>query len=146
MNLIGKIGSLLKISYRIYSHALLKQLQEKGFNDLRPSFLEILIVISDKQGASLKEIGEECFLKKQTMTSHINELVKRGYVKKVKGEKDRREQRVFFTELGDKFQMSLKEEINNVQEFYLNNIGEIELLKIQNSLTELIEKTKPKQK
>jgi len=146
MNLIGNIGSLLKISYRIYSHSLLKQLQEKGFNDLRPSFLEILIVISDKQGASLKEIGQDCFLKKQTMTSHVNELVKRGYVRKVKGEKDRREQRIFFTELGDKFQMSLKEEINNVQQFYLNNIGEIELLKIQNSLNELIEKTKPKQK
>ncbi len=142
MALIASIGSLLKISYRYYSQALLAQLQIKGFNDLRPSFLEILICLSEREGASLKEVGEICHLKKQTMTSHINELVKRGYVKKIKGEKDRREQRIFFTELGENFRMSLKEAISLVEKTYLDKIGEIELLKIQNHLADHIKKIK----
>ncbi len=142
MSLISEIGSLLKISYRHYSQLLLSQLQDKGFNDLRPSFLEILIAISEKEGSSLKEIGNTCYLKKQTMTSHINELVKRGYVKKVKGEKDRREQRIYFTELGENFRLSLKEAISNVEAIYLDRIGEIELLKIQSHLRDHILKIK----
>ena len=136
MNTVSEIGSLLKKIYRCYSQEVLGYLQDKGFSDLRPSFLEILIYVSHSDGPTLKEVGEACRLKKQTMTSHVNELVKRGYLKKVKGVKDKREQNIYFTDLGEKFRMTLKAATTKVDEDYRQKLGEIELLKIKKSLNE----------
>ncbi len=136
MNSISEIGSLLKKIYRCYSQEVLSYLENKGFNDLRPSFLEILIYVSDSEGPTLKEVGDACRLKKQTMTSHVNELVKRGYLKKVKGIKDKRQQNIYFTDLGEKFRMTLKAATTKVDDDYRQKLGEIEILKIKKSLNE----------
>ena len=90
MKKIANIGSLLKKIYRVYSVELMKELQSRGFNDLRPSFLEILMYLSENDGPSIKMIGKACGLKKQTMTSHLNELEKRGYITRVHSEHDKR--------------------------------------------------------
>ena len=73
MKKISQIGSLLKRIYRVYSSELLTSLQQRGFTDLRPSFLEVLLFICENDGPSIKQIGSGCGLKKQTMTSHLNE-------------------------------------------------------------------------
>ena len=59
MKRISVIGSLLKKIYRQYSNELLIALQQKGFTDLRPSFLEVLLFICESDGPSIKEIGRE---------------------------------------------------------------------------------------
>jgi DNA-binding MarR family transcriptional regulator len=107
MKKTAEIGSLLKKIYRIYSNDLLGELQVRGFLDLRPSFLEILMFISSNNGSSIKQIGTACGLKKQTMTSHLNELEKRGYIVRKASEKDRRELKVFLTNYGEKFKLAL---------------------------------------
>ncbi|MCB9094244.1 MAG: winged helix-turn-helix transcriptional regulator [Halobacteriovoraceae bacterium] len=140
MNTVSEIGSLLKKIYRIYSTQVLKYLESKGFSDLRASFLEILIFVAETDGPSLKMIGSACNLKKQTMTSHVNELVKRGYLKKVQGVHDKREQRIYFTELGERFRMSLREAIVEIESQYIHKIGEVELLRIKNMLNDFYEK------
>ncbi|MBI99697.1 MAG: hypothetical protein CME67_00580 [Halobacteriovoraceae bacterium] len=130
MHRIAKVGSLLKKIYRHYSNDLLEALQQKGFIDLRPSFLEILTNICEMDTPSIKEVGNACGLKKQTMTSHLNELEKRGYVVRRKGEHDKREQRVFLTEYGEKFKISMLEVIEELENEYLKKIGEVELDRI----------------
>lgn len=142
MEVIADIGSHLKKIYRDYSAKLLKKLIEKGFTDLRPSFLEILIFMTENQGPTMKEIGLACNLKKQTMTSHMNELVKRGYLLKKRGVEDKREQLIYFTALGEKFRMNLVESINEVQSSYFEEFGEIELLKIQSTLNSFYSRSK----
>ncbi|MEX1098865.1 MAG: MarR family transcriptional regulator, partial [Bacteriovoracaceae bacterium] len=112
MQRIAKIGSLLKRTYRNYSNDLLNSLQQKGFIDLRPSFLEILTNVCEMEAPSIKDIGQACGLKKQTMTSHLNELERRGYILRKKGEFDKREQRVYLTEYGEKFKVNLLEVIS----------------------------------
>ncbi|MCO4753120.1 MAG: MarR family transcriptional regulator [Bacteriovoracaceae bacterium] len=130
MQRIAKVGSLLKKIYRNYSNDLLDALQQKGFIDLRPSFLEILTNVCEMDAPSIKEIGVACGLKKQTMTSHLNELERRGYIVRKKGESDKREQRVFLTEYGEKFKISMLEVIAELENEYLKNVGEIELDRI----------------
>lgn len=134
MKRISVVGSLLKKIYRIYSSDLLLALQDKGFIDLRPSFLEILMFVCDTDAPSIKEIGHACGLKKQTMTSHLNELEKRGYILRKTGEKDKREQRVFLTDYGEKFKISLLEVINDLESDYLVSIGDVELDRIMHTL------------
>jgi DNA-binding MarR family transcriptional regulator len=134
MKRISHIGGLLKKIYRLYSTDLLNALQEKGFIDLRPSFLEILMYVCDNEAPAIKEIGSSCGLKKQTMTSHLNELEKRGYILRKTSELDRRLQRIYLTEYGERFKISLIEVTNDLENSYLKVLGDVELDRIQHTL------------
>ena len=134
MKKISVIGSLLKKIYRKFNQDLLVALQSRGFLDLRPSFLEILLYVCDVDAPSIKEIGFACGLKKQTMTSHLNELEKRGYIIRKTGLKDKRELKVFLTDYGQKFKVILLEVTSDLEENYLKSIGEVELERIAHTL------------
>jgi DNA-binding MarR family transcriptional regulator len=131
MKRIAHIGSLVKKIYRLYSQELIQELQSRGFVDLRPSFIEILIFISEKDGPSIKEIGKYCGLKKQTMTSHLNELEKRGYVVRSVSEQDKREFLVYLTDYGEKFKLNLLQVTSDVEKRYNDQIGEVELNRVE---------------
>jgi DNA-binding MarR family transcriptional regulator len=137
MKRIANIGSLLKKIYRVYSIELIKELQGRGFNDLRPSFLEILMYLSENDGPSIKMIGRACGLKKQTMTSHLNELEKRGYTKRAVSEFDKREQLVFLTDYGEKFKFNLLQVTNDLERNYTTKLGEVELDRVEMMLDNL---------
>lgn len=124
---ISQIGTLLKKIYKLYSNSLLEKLQDRGFTDLRISFLEVLNFVSHNDGGSIKAIGTGCGLKKQTMTSHLNELVKRGYLKREKGKSDRREQNIFLTTYGQQFRLALNESIEELDQHYSHLVGDVEL-------------------
>ena len=140
MKKINQIGLLLKKIYRIYSNDLLLELQQKGFTDLRPSFLEVLLFIAENEGSTIKDIGQACGLKKQTMTSHLNELEKRDYIIRQSGEKDKREQHVSLTEYGQKFRFSLFESVNEIEKKYSQKIGDVELDRVLYSLQSFYDK------
>ncbi len=149
MKKISEVGSLLKKIYRVYSQALLRDLQEKGFLDLRPSFLEILIYLCEYEASSIKEIGEACGLKKQTMTSHLNELEKRGYIIRRPGQKDKRELQVHLTAYGEKFKFALIEVISILEQDYTETLGEVEfdrvLMTLENFYTKIESKNESQQ-
>ena len=146
MKKIANIGSLLKKIYRVYSVELIKELQSRGFNDLRPSFLEILMYLSENDGPSIKMIGKSCGLKKQTMTSHLNELEKRGYITRTHSEQDKREQLVNLTDYGEKFKLNLLQVTNDLEKQYTTKLGEVELdrveLMLDNMYREMVENQK----
>ncbi len=131
MKKVSSIGSLVKKIYRAYSSELLIQLQDKGFTDLRPSFLEVLLFICEHDGPSIKDIGNGCGLKKQTMTSHLNELEKRGYITRKNNPSDKREQNIFLTEYGLKFKLNLFEAIADIEQKYTDLIGDVELNRVE---------------
>lgn len=141
MKRISAIGSLLKKIYRQYSNELLSALQRKGFTDLRPSFLEVLLFVCESDGPSIKEIGTACGLKKQTMTSHLNELEKRGYLQRHVNEKDKREQNIFLTAYGERFKLSLMESISELERTYSERLGDVELDRVEHLLRHFFEKT-----
>lgn len=137
MRKIAHIGSLLKQIYRLYSVQLLQRLQSQGFTDLRASFLEILMYLSEHEGPSIKMIGIACGLKKQTMTSHLNELEKRGYVTRKNSDYDKREQIVVLTEYGAKFKVSMLQVINDIENEYTKKMGSVELDRVELMLDNL---------
>jgi DNA-binding MarR family transcriptional regulator len=137
MRRIAHIGSLLKQIYRLYSVELIRQLQSRGFTDLRASFLEILLYLVEHEAPSIKMIGKACGLKKQTMTSHLNELERRGYVTRQNSEVDKREQLVRLTDYGEKFKVNLLQVVNDIEAHYSRKIGEVELDRVELMLENL---------
>jgi DNA-binding MarR family transcriptional regulator len=138
MNITHEIGNLIKIIHRFYLNSYMKELKEFGFSDLRPSFIDILIFVSYNEGCSIKDIGNFCHLKKQTMTSHINELIKRGYIEKAANPEDKRQQVITFTSQGQKFKLALFQASENVLSLWKENIGEVELDRFKYSLERFI--------
>jgi DNA-binding MarR family transcriptional regulator len=134
MNHLCEISRLLKKSYRVYTSRILLSLKVKGFNDLRPSLIDLMFYLTENEGASIHEIGLEVGLKKQTMTTHINDLIKKGYLEKKVSESDKRKFQVFFTDLGQKLKLSFTDCLEEVQKEYLHLIGEVELLRLKSSL------------
>jgi len=131
MKKIAEIGNLLKKTYRLYSNELIHLLQSRGYLDLRASFLEILVYISENETPSIKNIGEACGLKKQTMTSHLNELEKRGYIIRKASDLDRRELKVYLTDYGEKFKLTLIDVTSELEKKYIAKMGEVELDRVQ---------------
>lgn len=131
MRKIAHIGSLLKQIYRLYSVELMHRLQAQGFTDLRASFLEILMYLTEHESPSIKMIGVACGLKKQTMTSHLNELEKRGYISRQNSDYDKREQLVVLTEYGAKFKVCLLQVINDIENEYTKKLGSVELDRVE---------------
>lgn len=140
MQRISQIGSLLKKIYRNYSSQVLSGLREEGYLDLRPSFLEILSYVCQEPATSIRQIGAACGLKKQTMTSHLNELEKRGYILRATNEADRREQVVRLTEYGEKFKLSLIKVVSELEEKYIHVIGALEMERVETTLNNYFEK------
>jgi DNA-binding MarR family transcriptional regulator len=103
------------------------RLQAQGFTDLRASFLEILMYLTEHESPSIKMIGMACGLKKQTMTSHLNELEKRGYISRQNSDHDKREQLVALSEYGAKFKVCLLQVINDIENEYTKKLGSVEL-------------------
>lgn len=134
MKRISHIGSLLKRVYRLYSGELLLLLQDKGFTDLRPSFLEVLLAICEKDGPTIKEVGVACGLKKQTMTSHLNELEKRGYIIRTTNPYDKREQNIILTDYGQRFKFALNESISELERNYSLILGDVEMERFEHLL------------
>lgn len=137
MNQISTITSLLKKNHRVYSLALMKMLEDKGFTDLRPSFLEIMVYLMNHEGCSIKDIGRNCGLKKQTMTTHINELEKRSYIQRKIGVEDRREQKIYLTHYGQNFKLILNECVEKIESNLSQFIGVTELERLSLVLEKL---------
>lgn len=140
MKNVANIGGLLKKIYRVYSQQLLGLLESKGFTDLRPSFLEVLQFISESEGPNIREVGKALGLKKQTMTSHLNELEKRGYIARKQNLQDRREQNVFLTEYGEKFKFAMGQGLDLIERNYEEIVGKVELERISLQLDKYYEK------
>lgn len=81
------------------------------------------------------------------MTSHLNELEKRGYISRAHSEHDKREQLVYLTaDYGEKFKLNLLQVTNDLERRYTSKLGEVELnrveLMLENLYRELLENQK----
>ena len=137
---MAQISGQLKKIYRSYNAKLLDCLMAKGFTDLRPSFLDVLLFISENDGPSIKLIGHNVGLKKQTMTSHLNEIEKRGYIYRQVDLKDKREQNIYLTDYGNKFKLALFDSLEEIESEFNSKVGEIELARLELILKNVFEK------
>lgn len=104
-----------------------RQLQEKGIEDIVPSYGNILTVLYDHNGSlSMKKIGELLGKEKSTITTLVNKLEKLGYVKKIKHNEDRRNTYACLTEKGRSVEMTFGEISREVQKTAYNNFTQVE--------------------
>ena len=86
-------------------------LQSKCLADFTHSEIEVLKFLDGKQGTTMKEISDYLRIKPSSATPVIDNLVKKGNLKRVKNLKDRRELYIEMTKKGEK---TLKEKYKKI--------------------------------
>lgn len=104
-----------------------KQLQEKGLDDIVPSYGNILTVLYDhNESLTMTEIGALLGKEKSTITTLVNKLEKLDYVKKVKSSSDQRTTHVCLTERGLSIEKIFAEISAEVQNTAYNDFSQEE--------------------
>jgi len=70
--------------------------------ELGLTYTQYIVFLSlwEKDGVSIKELGDKLYLDSGTLTPLINKLIRNGYISKLKGEEDAREVLLLLTEKG----------------------------------------------
>lgn len=100
-------------------------MKEDNLDEFTPSQGRIIFLLLQKDNIPLHDLVEKADLSKSTLSSHLDNLERKGFVKKVPSSEDKRE---IFINLTDKAQKLQKEYLNISQEmiklFYKGFSGE----------------------
>ncbi|SKC47526.1 MarR family winged helix-turn-helix transcriptional regulator [Maledivibacter halophilus] len=116
----------IKISKKLDKVEKNKELFEE-LSDLTKKEKQTIFIISNKGNKTMGEIAEKLGVTVSTPTTTVNRLIKKGYVCRHTGKKDRRKVLVSLTEKGARFYNALLNmRINNLQIIF-ENLSDIEL-------------------
>lgn len=88
---------------------VLTHLQHEGFEISFNEFLMLMLLASNQEGLSLKEISEKLFKDKSLITRLVNHLENLKLVKRVRSKQDARSYKISITDKGHKTVHSLDE-------------------------------------
>ena len=112
-------------------------IEQSELSQLTRKQIFYLDVIYQLKNPSLGELADTLRLSKPSITAIVDKLEKRGYVRKVKSDEDRRSSHIHMTRKGNKI-ADLHNEIHlGIAEFFTGSMSKTEL----NTLVRLINKT-----
>lgn len=83
-------------------------------------------------------LAEELLIPKQTITSMLDKLEKKGYVKRQHNENDRRKVNVMLLPKGEKLLLQVQRTIDYAERYIMNHIGKNELEDMLNKYQKII--------
>ena len=109
-------GRSISIIHRFSQKFVEQELKEYNINKAQ---MEILIVmLKSTKLLNQKEINSYFGYNKATVTKLINSLEEAGYVARIKGDQDKREKFLIFTEKGQKIKPVIIETLNKEEKYY----------------------------
>jgi DNA-binding MarR family transcriptional regulator len=100
----SNLGFLLAKASQRWNELLGARFREAGYPEVSPAFGSILLPLFEDDGLQIVELGRRAGLSKQTMTTMMRLMEKRGLVKRQPDPGDRRAARIFLTDRSRAFQ------------------------------------------
>jgi len=102
--------------------------REKLLSDLKlyRGQAPVLLLLSERNGLTQKEIAEELKIKPSTVTLILRRMKKRGLISSVRDERDKRYTKIYLTEEGKKFICKLKRVFKQLEEECFKDFSEEE--------------------
>jgi DNA-binding MarR family transcriptional regulator len=102
--------------------------REKLLSDLKlyRGQAPVLLLLSERNGLTQKEIAEELKIKPSTVTLILRRMRKRGLISSVRDERDKRYTKIYLTEEGKKFICKLKRVFKQLEEECFKDFSEEE--------------------
>jgi len=98
-NLLYKLSSIRQSAFSF----LESEMAKAGITDVPPSFGDILYLIHTQGGAYIKDIADQSYKDKSTVSNIINQLEKKGYVEKLADPEDGRRVKVRLTKQSENY-------------------------------------------
>jgi DNA-binding MarR family transcriptional regulator len=102
--------------------------REKLLSDLKlyRGQAPVLLLLSERNGLTQREIAEELKIKPSTVTLILRRMKKRGLISSVRDERDKRYTKIYLTEEGKKFICKLKRVFKQLEEECFKDFSEEE--------------------
>lgn len=97
---MNDLARLLLEARRAVASDLAADLQERGFDDLRPGHAAVFLSIDRRSGSRITDLAGEARLTKQALMALVDDLESRGYVRRVPDPADARAKLVRLTARG----------------------------------------------
>ncbi len=113
---INKISNRLRRRSRAVQEAI-------GISGAQGNILDYILVEGEKRSIYQKEIEREFGLRPSTATEALQNLEKRGLIRRIPDEQDGRYKRIVFTEKASQVKEALRQEIRQSEELLLRGIS-----------------------
>jgi len=132
------IGRLFQRAARAYSELAMAKVMEAGHDGLTV-YHTALISNLDIEGTRITILAERAGITKQAMGQLVNDLEKRGYIRRESDPNDKRATLIKFTELGWQFLQDAFELKKEIEAEYAAILGEQEMNTLRNLLYQLLD-------
>lgn len=117
------ISKIHQLSQRVFS----KILRDNDLDLFNPSQGRVIFLLLQKDNIPIHNLVEKTQLTKSTLSSHLDNLEKIGFVKKIPSEKDKRETFIVLTEKAHKLKHSYIEVSRNMSNLFYDGFSEEEI-------------------
>ncbi len=127
---------LLMADHLMVQKALVSSVKDTGLTPGQPKILDFLMY---HDGAIQKDIAKFCHIEPASLTSILNGMESKGYVKRRNSGKDRRSLHVYLTETGKKYSDRLSREFAKIESEALKGLSEEEVRQLRDLLSRVYE-------
>lgn len=139
MDMYDHLGELLEEFFHRSMDYEQKYIAKSQYKDITSNDMHILAAIGADSEINMTALALKLHVTVGTLTIAINNLVKKGYVVRKKGAKDRRVVLVVLTDQGREALAFLEEMMHHVGEVIQTEIDEVQCLKLTRILERLLE-------
>jgi len=129
-------GRLLIWLFRRFEDDLLLALAKEGFNDITASHLNLIRHLNP-EGMKLSALAQDAALSKQAITKIAGNLSNKSYIEIIDSSQDKRAKIIRFTPKGNRLITTAMSIVKNIEQHYLNVLGEQQYLALRQALIEL---------
>lgn len=132
-----KMAMLIKEIYSTTTNLMSDNLKDSGLTHQQ---IIVIKLIAHNKEMTISQLCDEMSLSKGTVSGIVQRLEKSGYLEKIKGEVDKRNTYVRFSEKGLNFAKKFRHNINDSFENIFKNCTEEELEAMIANLTQILSK------
>lgn len=133
------LGFVLAKASQWWNERLEREFVDAGFEGIRPSFGSILLPLFEEDGQRMGALAENARLAKQTLTSLVVAVERRGLVERRSDDSDRRSVRVWLTPDGHDFQPVAESVLRRLDDELKRSLGVRNLRALVQTLHQLME-------
>lgn len=128
------IGRLLLEAHRALGDEFVDELNERGYEDVRPGHSAVCMNIDRRSGTGLSELARRARITKQGMMLLVDELESRGYVRRVPDPSDARAKTVKLTARGRRYVAEARRVVAGIESRLRRELGTKRYAELRGSL------------
>ncbi|MEM6956463.1 MAG: MarR family transcriptional regulator [Myxococcota bacterium] len=132
----GHLGRALVRAKWAFDAQFDERIRAAGFDDYRPSDVEIVARLPDEAGTTVTELVRRARRSKQAVGKLVSSLEERGYVQRRPDPDDGRAQRIFLTSRGERFLRAARTVIEAIEDDWCAQLSERRVKGLKRALLE----------